>query len=42
MRGCTHVEAPCEADAGVSEVGADVGSGEAEEEAGVTDEAGVT
>lgn len=42
MRGCTYAEALCEADAGVSEVGADVGEGEAEEEAGVADDAGVT
>ena len=41
MSGWTYVEAPCEADDGVTEVGAEAGEGEAaEEEAGVADEAG--
>jgi hypothetical protein len=42
MRGLTYVGALCETDAGVSEVGAEAGAGEAEEEVGLADEAGVT
>jgi hypothetical protein len=40
--GWTYVEALCWADAGVAEVGAEAGAGEAEEEVGLAGEACVT